>query len=146
MYSSRAGTQGWHFLTGPQTSIDALTRAIGFHYRYDPATKVFLHASGVMVLTPQGKLARYFYGVEYEPKDLRLGLLEASHKRITSPVDQILLFCYHYDPTTGRYGSVVVNALRGAAVVTLLLLCGLLAYYWRAHLRRYHVIAEGKKP
>lgn len=121
-YSSRAGTAGWHFLTGSQASIQPLMQSIGFHYRYDAAHQMFIHASGVMVLTPDGRLARYLYGVDYEPKDLKLSLIEASSNRIGSPVDQILLFCYHYDPKTGKYGAVVINLLRAAAIAMLLVL------------------------
>jgi protein SCO1/2 len=121
-YSRRAGTAGWHFLTGDKTSIQPLMQSIGFHYRYDAAHQIFIHASGIMVLTPDGHLARYLYGVEYEPKDLKLSLIEASHNRIGSPVDQILLFCYHYDPQTGKYGAVVVNLLRGAAILLIAVL------------------------
>ncbi len=129
-YSSRAGTAGWHFLTGDEQSIRPLMNAIGFHYRYDAAHQIFIHASGVMVLTPDGHLARYLYGVDYEPKDLKLSLIEASNGRIGSPVDQILLYCYHYDPTTGKYGAVVINLLRGAAALMLavLLLGGFLLF------------------
>jgi protein SCO1/2 len=136
-YSSRATNAGWHFLTGDQKSITPLMQSIGFHYRYDPVHQMFVHASGVMVLTPDGHLARYLYGVDYEPKDLKLSLIEASHDRIGSPVDQVLLFCYHYDPKTGKYGAVVINLLRGAAV----LMIGILAiagwYLWRRDLREH---------
>lgn len=118
-YSSKAGTAGWHFLTGDAQSVQPLMNSIGFHYRYDAVRQMFIHASGIMVLTPDGHLARYLYGVEYEPKDLKLSLIEASRGRIGSPVDQILLFCYHYDPRTGKYGAVVINLLRGAAGLTL---------------------------
>lgn len=134
-YSSRAGTDGWNFLTGSQSSIDEVTKAIGFRYRWDAANKMFVHASGVMVLTPEGRLARYFYGVEFEPKDFKLGLIEASHNRIGSAVDQILLFCYHYDPTTGKYGAVVLNVLRIAAIFVLAALTLMLALFWRRDLR-----------
>jgi protein SCO1/2 len=109
----RANTaNGWHFLTGDATNIKALTDAVGFHYKYDPATGQFAHASGIMILTPEGRLSRYFYGVEYSPRDVRLGLVEASQNKIGSPVDQILLFCYHYDPATGKYGALVMNMVR----------------------------------
>jgi protein SCO1/2 len=135
-YSSRAGPQGWHFLVGSQASITAVMNSIGFHYRWDPKTKMFVHASGVMVITPEGKVARYFYGVEYEPKDLKLGLIEASHDRIGSPVDQILLFCYHYDPTTGKYGAAVINLLRVTAALVLLALVTALVLLWRRDLRK----------
>jgi protein SCO1/2 len=116
-YSSRAGVAGWHFLTGDEKSIQPLMQSIGFHYRYDAAHQMFIHASGIMVLTPDGHLARYLYGVDYEPKDLKLSLVEASHDRIGSPADQILLFCYHYDPKTGKYGAAVINLLRAAAIL-----------------------------
>ena len=112
-YSPYEGSAGWHFLVGDEPAISAVTEAAGFHYRYDPITRMFVHASGIMVLTPAGKMARYFYGVEYEPKDLKLGLIEASGNRIGSPADQILLFCYHYDPTTGKYGAAVLNLCAG---------------------------------
>lgn len=136
-YSSRAGTAGWHFLVGSPASIKAITEAIGFHYRWDPATKMFVHGAGVMVLTPEGRIARYFYGVEYEPKDLKLGLIEASHDRIGSPADQILLFCYHYDPKTGKYGATVLGVLRLAAILTLAVLVFGLAFLWRRDLLTY---------
>ncbi len=115
---------GWHLLTGDLASIKALTDAIGFHYKYDVHTNQFAHASGIMLLTPQGKLSRYFYGVEYAPKDIRLGLIEASQNKIGNPVDQVLLFCYHYDPTTGKYTPIAFGVLRLAGVATLLLLGG----------------------
>lgn len=136
-YSSRAGINGWHFLTGSQASIQAVMQAIGFHYRWDPVHKIFIHASGVMLLTPEGRVARYLYGVEYEPKDLKLGLIESSHNRIGSPVDQILLFCYHYDPKTGKYGAVVINMLKGAAILLLVLMGIGMFFLWRQDLRRH---------
>ena len=117
----RAGAnEGWHFLTGDQASIAKLTEAAGFHYRYDEATKQFAHASAIMVTTPQGKLSRYFYGVDYPARDLRLGLIESSQNKIGSPVDQLLLYCYHYDPATGKYGAAVMRVMRIAGVLTLL--------------------------
>ena len=109
----RANTaNGWHFLTGDEANIKALTDAVGYHYKYDPATDQFAHASGIMIVTPDGRLSRYFYGVEYAPRDVRLGLVEASQNKIGSPVDQLLLFCYHYDPSTGKYGALVMNMVR----------------------------------
>src|SRR5579864_2416379 len=126
---------GWHFLTGDEANIKALTDAVGFHYKYDPQTKQFAHASGVLILTPEGRVSRYFYGVEYAPRDVRLGLVEASKNKIGSPVDQILLFCYHYDPSTGKYGATVMKLVRftgGGFVV----LCGLiLLVAWRRERR-----------
>ena len=119
MYLRRYGrantANGWHFLTGDEPNIKALMDAVGFHYKYDLATDQYAHASGVMILTPEGRLSKYYYGVEYAPRDIRLGLVEASLNKIGSPVDQILLFCYHYDPATGKYGAVAINTMRIAA-------------------------------
>ena len=111
---------GWHFLTGDQTNIAKLTDAAGFRYHYDEATKQFAHASGIMVTTPHGKLSRYFYGVEYAPRDLRLGLIESSANKIGSPVDQLLLYCYHYDPASGKYGAPIMKVMRIAGVITMI--------------------------
>ena len=119
---ARPGTaNGWHFLTGDERNIKTLTDAVGFHFKYDPATDQYARA--ILILTPDGRISRYFYGVEYSPRDLRLGLVEASQGKIGNPVDQVLLFCFHYDPATGKYGAVAMSALRfaGAAFV---LLCG----------------------
>lgn len=115
-----SANSGWHFLTGDESNIRRVTEAIGFHYRFDQATKQFAHASAIYVVTPEGKLSHYFYGIEYAPRDLRLGLVEASQNRIGSPVDQLMLYCYHYDPATGRYGAVVMNIVRLGGVITLI--------------------------
>jgi protein SCO1 len=122
-YNRSDDANGWHFLTGDEANIKALTDAIGFHYNYDQATDQFAHASAIMILTPEGRLSKYFYGVEYSPRDIRLGLVEASANKIGTPVDQILLFCFHYDPATGKYGALTMTALRvvGAGFV---LICG----------------------
>jgi len=111
---------GWHFLTGDAESIKQITDAVGFRYHYDESTKQFAHASAIMVATPQGKLSRYFYGIEYPARDLRLGLIESAQNKIGSPVDQLLLYCYHYDPSTGKYGAVVMNIVRAGGVATML--------------------------
>jgi protein SCO1 len=117
----RAGADsGWHFLTGDAANIGKITEAAGFHYHYDEATQQFAHASAIMLTTPQGKLSRYYYGIEYPARDLRLGLIESSANKIGSPVDQLLLYCYHYDPATGKYGAVVMNIVRVAGVITVL--------------------------
>jgi protein SCO1/2 len=122
---------GWHFLTGDEASITALTSAVGFRYRFDAATGQFAHVSAIMILTPQGKLSRYFYGVEYAPRDVRLGLVEASQNKIGNPVDQILLFCYHYDPATGKYGAIAMNMVRFAGA-SFVLICGTFLFVaWR---------------
>jgi len=121
-YRRPTAAAGWHFLTGDAASIAALTQAIGFRYHYDEEHKQFAHASGVVVATPDGTIARYLFGIEYQPKDLRLALVEASAHQIGSIVDELLLFCFHYDATTGRYGRVAIDALRVGAVATLLAL------------------------
>lgn len=121
----RAGAQqGWHFLTGDQANIAKLASAVGFRYVFDPKTDQFAHASGIMVLTPEGKVAQYYYGIEYSPKDLRLALIEASQNKIGNIVDEVLLYCYHYDPTSGHYNAVTINLVRVAGVLTVILLGG----------------------
>src|SRR5262249_2243911 len=117
-----AGERGWHFLTGDAAAIERLTAAVGFHYNPLPDQNQFAHAAGIMVLTPHGRIARYFYGVEFSPRDVRLGLIEAADNRIGTPVDQLLLFCFHYDPTTGKYGAIAINAVRIGGVLTVLAL------------------------
>ena len=109
---------GWHFLTGTQASIARLTDAVGFRYEYDPEIKQFAHGAAIEVLTPRGVLSKYFYGIEYSARDLRLGLIEASEERIGSAIDDVLLFCYHYDPATGKYGAAVLRLVRLGAVAT----------------------------
>jgi len=119
-YGRAGAAEGWHFLTGPQESIDALTKAAGFQYQYDPKTGQFAHATAIMILTPEGKIAQYYYGVDYAPKDLRLGLIQASENKIGTLADQVLLYCYHYDPTTGKYGAIISRVLKLAGIATLL--------------------------
>jgi len=121
-----AAANGWHFLTGDEANIAKLTDAVGFRYHYDETSKQFAHASAIMVATPYGKLSRYFYGIEYAPRDLRLGLIESSANKIGSPVDQLLLYCYHYDPATGKYGAAVMKIMRTAGVVTVLTIIAML--------------------
>lgn len=122
-YQREGGEAGWHFLTGGQQAIDALTEAVGFKYSYDPVSNQYAHASAIMILTPDGKLSRYFYGVEYSIKDVQFGLMEASNNRVGSFVDKLLLYCFHYDPTSGKYGLLVINLMRlggGLTVVGIL--------------------------
>jgi protein SCO1/2 len=130
-YGRPGAASGWHFLTGPPESIDALTKAVGFQYQYDPKVNQYAHATAIMVLTPQGRISRYFYGVDFPPKDLRMGLVEASEGKIGNAVDQVLLYCYHYNPATGKYGAVVNNILRLGAGVTIVLLGGFLLLLFR---------------
>jgi protein SCO1/2 len=121
-YGRAGAADGWHFLTGSSEAIQRLAQAVGFHYTYDAARDQFAHASGIMVLTPQGQLARYFYGVEYAPRDVRLSLVEAATDKIGSPIDQLLLLCYHYDPQSGTYSLAILRALRMAGIATVVAL------------------------
>lgn len=130
-YDRPGAESGWHFLTGEQASIKSLTQAVGFRYAYDAKTDQYAHASGILILTPQGRISRYFYGIEHSPRDLRLSLVEASANKIGSLVDQLLLFCYHYDPATGKYSLVVMNVLRLAGLGTVLGLGGLIVVLLR---------------
>jgi protein SCO1/2 len=135
-YRREGAARGWHFLTGDRESIGRLTEAVGFRYQFDEKSGQFAHASGIALATPAGKLSRYFYGIEYEPDDLRLGLVESSSGRVGSVVDQVLLLCYHYDPLTGKYGLAISNALHIAGVLTVLLLGGFLFAMYRRERRR----------
>ncbi len=130
-YGRTNAAAGWHFLTGPAGSINTLTKAVGFQYQYDAKTNQYAHATAIMVLTPQGRISRYFYGVDFPPKDLRMGLVEASQGKIGNTVDAVLLYCYHYNPETGKYGAMVANILRLAAGATILFLGGFLFILWR---------------
>jgi len=123
-YNRSGAKEGWHFLTGDEASIKSLADTVGFHYKYDPVNNQFAHASAIYVITPEGKIARYFYGIEYKPRDFRLGLVEASANKIGTPADQVLLFCYHYDPTTGKYGMAITQVTRALGTATVLLLGG----------------------
>ncbi|MGA7139961.1 MAG: SCO family protein [Terriglobales bacterium] len=121
-YNRPGAEQGWHFLVGQPDAIAAVTKAAGFQYQYDEKTGEFAHSTAIMVLTPQGKIAQYYYGIEFPPKDLRLALVEASDNRIGNVVDEVLLYCYHYDPTQGKYSATVLRVLRLMAVATMLCL------------------------
>ncbi|HEY0080611.1 MAG TPA: SCO family protein [Pyrinomonadaceae bacterium] len=125
---------GWHFLTGDEANIRRLTDAVGFQYVWDEGSKQFAHASAIMVVTPEGKLSHYFYGIEYSPKDVRLALVEASRGGIGSRVDQLLLYCYHYDPTTGKFAA-IISMMRVAGLVTLLGIAALMWILWRRQKR-----------
>jgi protein SCO1/2 len=126
-YGRPQAAAGWHFLTGQQDSIDALAKSVGFRYVYDAATKQYVHASAIMILTPQGRVSKYFYGIEYAPRDVRLGLIEASNGKIGNPVDQVLLYCYHYDPSAGTYSMVIMNVLRLGGLTTIVVIVGSIA-------------------
>jgi protein SCO1 len=131
MYGRPNGAQGWHFLTGDEDQIKKLANAVGFRYAYDPDSKQFAHASAIMVLTPDGRLSKYFYGIQYSPRDLRLGLVEASARKIGTPVDSILLFCYHYDPHTGKYGLLISRLIQIGGLLTVLGIGGMMLILFR---------------
>jgi protein SCO1 len=126
LYGRKGAGAGWHFLTGDEAEIQRLTHAVGFRYRYDPQAKQFVHATGIMLLTPQGRVARYFYGIYYPSRDLRLGLVEASANKIGSPVDEVLLFCCRYDPATGKYGVIISRIMQISGLMTILFIGGLI--------------------
>ena len=123
-YQRPSAEQGWHFLTGDEASITALTKAAGFSYVYDEDSKQFAHASGIVVATPAGKLSRYFFGIDYSPRDVKFALIESSSEKIGSLAERLLLYCYHYDPATGNYGFVAMRAVRVGGAVTLVALFG----------------------
>ena len=131
---------GWHFLTGEQESIDRLTDAIGFRYEYDPKIQQFAHGAGIEVLTPKGTISKYFYGIEFSARDIRLGLIEAADERIGTPIDDFLLFCYHYDPATGKYGAAVLRLVRAGGIVTVLAFLAFLAVSLRRERHAGHAV------
>lgn len=123
--------QGWHFLTGDAANIAAVTKAAGFRYTWDDKYKQYVHASGLMIVSPTGRLTRYFYGVDYSPKDLRLSLVEAADGKIGGVVEQVLLYCFHYDPASGKYSTAVLNLLKAGAIVTMAGIGGMLFFLTR---------------
>jgi protein SCO1/2 len=137
----RAGSSGgWHFLTGGQGSIDALTGAANFRYAFDAQKNLFAHASGILILTPDGKISRYFFGIDFPPRDIRLGLVEASAGKIGTPADRLVLFCYAYDPATGRYSTMILGLVRaGGILVVAILVAAVLVF------RRRESAARGLK-
>jgi protein SCO1/2 len=142
-YGRPGAAQGWHFLTGPQESIDLLTKAAGFQYQYDKSSGQFAHSTAIVVVTPEGRIAQYYYGVEFSPKDLRLALVQASQNKIGNVVDQILLYCYHYDASAGKYNLVIFRVLRLAGLVTMLLLGGLMFILFRRGAAHHTLAARG---
>lgn len=130
-YNRPGSENGWHFLTGSEDASKKLANAVGFHYRYDSMSNQYVHSAAIILLTPEGKVNRYFYGIAYEPRDVRLGLDEASEGKIGSLTDAVLLYCCHYDPATGKYGVVVMRVLRLAAVITVVLLAGFMMLMFR---------------
>jgi protein SCO1 len=134
---------GWHFLTGSKESIEAATRAANFRFRFDEKSKLFAHASGVLILTADGRISRYFYGVEYPGRDMRLGLVDASAGKIGSPIDHVLLFCYHYDPSSATYSASILRIIRIGGILTILTIVGGIWIFRRREIHAGHSKVEG---
>jgi len=130
-YNRQGAEQGWHFLTGPEASSKSLAESVGFHYAFDAVNNQYAHGSAIVILTPEGRVTRYFYGIDYPARDVRLGLEEASDRRIGSAVDAVLLYCYHYDPSNGKYGLVIMNVLRLAGIATVAALAAFMIVMFR---------------
>jgi len=141
MYRRPGAQYGWHFLTGQDPQIKALADSVGFRYAFDPDSHQYAHASGIMVLTPQGKVSKYFYGVTYPARDVRLGLVDASQEKIGTLADQVLLYCYHYDPHTGKYGLLISRVLQLGGVVTVLIGGVFLIFLFRGE---HYSLPDGK--
>ncbi len=134
-YNRPNAKDGWHFLTGEQSEIDKITEAVGFNYTFDKKTNQFAHAAGIMVVTPEGRLSRYLYGIDYSPKDLKFSIMESTKNEIGNPAEQLYLYCFHYDPSTGKYGLAILRVLRLGGVAVL---CGLgimFFVFWRKNKR-----------
>ena len=145
IYGHPGAANGWHFLTGDEASIHALSDAVGFHYHWDKGSNQFAHATGIMLLTPDGRVAQYYYGARYFPSDLRLGLIQASQNHIGTLADQIVLYCYHYDPRIGRYGAIVTRIIQLSGGVTLLIFGSILCFlFWSDPNRKKSLAADQK--
>jgi protein SCO1 len=142
MYGKPGAMADWHFLTGDQQNIKALASAVGFRYAYDSSSGQYAHPSAITVLTPEGKISRYFYGISFDPRDLRLGLIDASQGKIGTPVDQILLYCYHYDPLTGKYGLLISHVIQIAGLVTVAAIALLIFFLVRFEKRKFPAPSE----
>lgn len=130
-YERQGAENGWHFLTGTQAEIDKVTQTVGFNYKFDEASNQFAHAGGVTIITPDGRISKYFYGIDYAPKDLKLGLLDASEGKIGNVAEKLYLYCFHYDPATGKYGLAILRVMRLMAIATILGLGGMIFVFWR---------------
>lgn len=135
-YGRPGSENGWHFLTGTQASIDAVTKAAGFGYQWDEKTQQFAHAAAVMVTTPDGRLSHYFYGIDYAPRDLKFGLMESAENKVGNAAEKLLLYCYHYDPATGKYGLAILRVMRAGGILTLLALGTMGFIFWRRNKKR----------
>ena len=133
----RPGTEnGWHFLTATQDSIDKMTAAAGFKYEWDEKSQQFAHVGGIMITTPDGRLSRYFYGIDYAPNDIKFGLMDSAAEKIGNPAERLLLYCYHYDPASGKYGLAVLRVMRIASVATIAGIGLMLFVFWRRNKSR----------
>jgi protein SCO1/2 len=132
---SSEGAAGWHLLSGKEVSIRRLTSSVGFNYVFDDSVSQFAHPAGLMVITPDGRIARYLFGIDYKPVDLRLAIVDASAGRISSATDALLLYCYHYEPTNGRYGLMIMRLVRTAGVATVLCIAGFVIFFLRRERR-----------
>jgi len=144
-YRRPGAEEGWHFLTGDKQSIEKLARTVGFRYYFDEKSNQYAHASGILIVTPQGRISRVLYGIEYHPSDLRLALVESSENKIGSPVDAFLLMCYHYDPATGKYGFVIHNLLRVLGITTLIVIGSFLFVMFRRERRRSAAVSHASQ-
>jgi len=135
-YGRPATEKGWHFLTGTQEAIDRVTSAAGFSYKWDDKSNQFAHAAGVMIVTPEGKMSRYFYGIDYAPKDIKFGVMDSAQNKVGSATEKLLLYCYHYDPASGKYGFAILKAMRIAGVFTLLGMGTMFYAFWRRNKKR----------
>lgn len=145
-YGRPGASAGWHFLTGDEPSIRRLAQAVGFHYVYDPRSDQFAHPAGITMLTPEGRIARYFFGIEYPARDLQFGLIDSSSGRTGSPIERLLLICYHYDPTTGVYTFAIMNVLRILGTATALTLASFMFVMFRRDWRKERVVAADRAP
>jgi protein SCO1 len=143
-YGRSNAERGWHFLTGPEPAIAQLAQETGFHYAYDPSLHQYAHPSGLVILTPQGRISKYFFGISYPPKELAAALIQAGASRIGSPIEQLLLLCFHYNPLSGKYGPVIQAVLRLGAFATLLSLAALA--FWRRPYRYNSAVSGANQP
>jgi len=135
-YGHPGAETGWHFLTGTEESIDAATSAAGFSFKWDEKTEQFAHAGGIMVVTPDGRMSRYFYGIDYAPKDLKFGIMDSANEKIGNPAERLLLYCYHYDPATGTYGFAIMRMVRIGGALTILGMAAMGFVFWRKGKKR----------
>ena len=137
----RPGTeQGWHFLTGDKDAISAVTSAAGFSFEWDEKSDQFAHAAGIMIADPNGILSRYFYGIDYSPKDLKFGIMDSAQSKVGNPAEQLLLYCFHYDPSTGKYGLAILRVIRLAGVATLIGMGAMAFMFWRKGKKRDQLV------